>query len=541
MNAFVTLIIALGKTNSINAKQALLAEYFSSANDQDKLWTIALFTGKKPKRTLPAALLKKWCAAYCQIPEWLFNESYHTVGDLAETIALLLPAKGEEMTASSASLSDIIEQLSDLSSQSDEEKKAFILQQWQQLDRNACFVFNKLITGGFRIGISQSMIYNALAKAIQKSAGEIAYLFSGKWHPTAVSFKELLSKENAVNENSKPYPFYLAYPLENSLIDNDNPDDWIAEWKWDGIRGQCIKRNQQHFIWSRGEELITEQFPELHELLLQLPDGTVVDGEILCANPTSNTIEPLPFALLQKRITRKRLNTQILQEAPAIFVAYDLLEWNQEDIRQKPIIERQRILSELTNTIKSPHFKCSTPILFENWEQLRNIRNQSRENSTEGLMLKRKTSTYQSGRKKGDWWKWKVDPFTIDGVLIYAQKGHGRRSNLYTDYTFAVKDGDKLISFTKAYSGLTDAEFKEVDAFVKKNALEKFGPVRTVKPELVFEIAFEGISESKRHKAGIALRFPRMKRLRKDKSVEDINTLSDLKQLLLQHGKTYPL
>jgi DNA ligase-1 len=537
MQAFVNLIIALGKTNSVNTKQALLVDYFSTANDQDKLWTIALFTGKKPKRPITAAVLKTWCAEYCQLPEWLFNESYHTVGDLAETIALLLPATTNQNEVQTQNLSELLETLTRLNHQSETEKKTFILRYWENFDKEACFVFNKLITGGFRIGISQNNIYKALAKATNKSVGEIAYLFAGKWNPSQISYQELISKENAVNENSKPYPFYLAYPLETPIEEIGHPEDWVAEWKWDGIRGQCIKRNDCFFIWSRGEELMTAQFPELSDLLQEIPNGTVIDGEILCAHPHHDTIQPLPFALLQKRITRKKVTAKIRNEAPVIFIAYDLLEWENEDFRNRTLWERKRQLTELTNRIQSPHLSLSSPLPFEAWEQLITIRNHSRENATEGLMLKRKNSIYQSGRKKGDWWKWKTDPLTIDCVLIYAQKGHGRRSGLYTDYTFAVKDGERLISFTKAYSGLTDKEFKEVDEFVKKNSLEKFGPVRTVKPELVFEIAFEGISESKRHKAGIALRFPRMKRLRKDKSVEEINTLSDLKQLLLKHNK----
>lgn len=535
MQEFVRLIMGLGKTKSNNEKRSLMAAYFSVADDKDKLWTIALFTGKKHKKVITSSHIKTWCIEICQLPDWLFNECYHTVGDLAETISLLLP-EYEISDSNQKNLSDIIHELNMLSKESDDYKKSYICRQWQSLDRQACFVFNKLITGGFRIGISQQMIYQAIALAENMPIEDVSYLFSGKWHPGEITYRQLLQKENALLDASKPYPFYLCYPIEEDIFNTGMPNEWIAEWKWDGIRGQCIKRKNSFFVWSRGEELITEQFPEFISFLTALPEGTVIDGEILCADPHAEHISPLPFSLLQKRITLKKITPKIKESAPAILVAYDLLEWEGNDIRHLPLQERNYILSELIRQINDQHCRLSEPVLFDNWDILQQKRAMAREISTEGIMLKRAESPYLSGRKKGDWWKWKIDPLVIDCVMIYAQKGHGRRSDLFTDYTFAVKDGDKLISFTKAYSGLTDEEFKEVDQFVKKNALEKFGPVRTVKPEMVFEIAFEGISESKRHKAGIALRFPRMKRIRKDKTVNEINTLDDLRKMLKQYG-----
>jgi DNA ligase-1 len=538
MQSFVKLITELGKTSSVNSKKELLVEYFSLANDRDKLWTVALFTGKKPKKIISSSLLKAWCTELCEIPEWLFNESYQTVGDLAETIALLLTRKRLETIIKEENLSEIIENLLALSQNNDEEKKSYILNKWLSLDQDACFVFNKLMTGGFRIGISQNIIYNAIAITEKMPSDLVTYLFSGNWHPSITQYTDIINKEKASQDLSKPYPFNLAYPLETLPEEVVNPTEWFAEWKWDGIRGQCINRKGQTFIWSRGEELMTDQFPELNEWIQLLPNGTVLDGEILCADPMQTNIHPLPFSLLQKRISRKQITKNILKEAPVIFVAYDLLEWEKEDIRNLPLDERKALLHSLVNNMNSPNIRISELAEFNNLNELAELRTTSRNRLTEGLMLKRKSSVYQSGRKKGDWWKWKVDPLTIDCVLVYAQKGHGRRSDLYTDYTFAVKDGDRLISFTKAYSGLTDAEFKEVDAFIKKNALEKFGPVRTVKAELVFEIAFEGIAESKRHKAGIALRFPRMKRIRKDKKAEEINTLEDLRGMLRQFGQS---
>ena len=332
---------------------------------------------------------------------------------------------------------------------------------------------------------------------------------------------------------SKPYPFYLAYALDDAPAKLGEPAEWQAEWKWDGIRGQLIKRNGEIFVWSRGEELMTDKFPEYHAFRELLPDGLVLDGEII----PSIDKKPLPFALLQTRIGRKNVNKKHLQDAPIAFFAYDVLEWDGQDIREQPMELRRRKLEDIVRNIDHPVLLLSPVISFDNWEQLAQIREGSREMGAEGIMLKRLQSTYQVGRKVGDWWKWKIDPLVIDAVMIYAQKGHGRRSNLYTDYTFAVKDGDKLVSFAKAYSGLTDQEFAQVDAFVKRNSLEKFGPVRTVKPELVFEIAFEGIAASNRHRSGVALRFPRINRWRKDKKPDDINTLDDLKKMLAIYGK----
>jgi len=536
MEEFVRLIMGLGKIKSIREKQSLLTHYFSKAADQDKLWTIALFTGRKPKKIISSSLLKTWCTEICQLPEWLFNESYHTVGDLAETISLLLPKNDHTENIDHVTLSQIMNELAGLEKRREDEKKAYVIMRWKTFNQEARFVFNKLITGGFRIGISQQIIYQAIALVESVAVEEVAYLFNGKWHPDTITYRQLLQKDNALLDASKPYPFYLAYPVESDIHDLGSPHEWHAEWKWDGIRGQCIKRKDTYFLWSRGEELITEQFPEFSSFLQDLPEGTVLDGEILCADPYAKDISPLPFSLLQKRINRKKVTSKIIQEAPVVFVAYDLLEWESKDIRQIPLSDRKCILSELVKRINNKYCRLSETVIFKDWESLKQQRTMARAKSTEGFMLKRTDSPYLSGRKKGDWWKWKIDPLVIDCVMIYAQKGHGRRSDLFTDYTFAVKDGDKLISFTKAYSGLTDEEFKEVDQFVKKNALEKFGPVRTVKPELIFEIAFEGISESKRHKAGVALRFPRMKRIRRDKTIDEINTLEDLKIMLRQYG-----
>jgi DNA ligase 1 len=531
-STFAELVTKLGSSTKTNDKLDALVNYFSVADAKDKVWVIAIFSGRRPKRAVNTTQLATYAVELMNLPFWLFEESYHTVGDLAETITLLLPPpspKGEQKP-----LSYHIEQLKAIEKEVEEIRKQFIIDSWMEMNYAERFVFNKLITGGFRIGVSQKLMVNALAKTVQLEPSVIAHRISGNWDPSTISFDELLSEHTTATDWSKPYPFYLAYAIEqNNVEELGDPKGWQAEWKWDGIRGQMIKRNGELFVWSRGEELMTEKFPEYHSLQNILPDGIAMDGEIIpCIDQ-----KPLPFALLQTRIGRKNITKKQLQEAPIAFFAYDLLEYNGEDWRNKTLDERRIKLEEIAASVNHPTLLISPIVPFDNWEQLAELRKGSREMGAEGFMLKRKNSTYQVGRKRGDWWKWKIDPLVIDAVMIYAQKGAGRRSNLYTDYTFAVKDGDKLISFTKAYSGLTDKEFAQVDAFVKRNSLEKFGPVRTVKPELVFEIAFEGIAASNRHKSGVALRFPRINRWRKDKKIDEINTLVDLKKMLELYGK----
>ena len=532
MKEFAALIMKLGSLTRTLDKLGALTDYFSSAPDADKVWMIALFSGRRPKRLLNTSFLRRWCLEITGLPEWLFDESYHSVGDLAETIALLLPEKnaGEEVDYS---LATMIEKLKALEKESEEVKKTFVTTQWRGMTADERFVFNKLLTGNFRIGVSQKTIVNALAKLVNLEPSAIAHRISGNWDPSTTDFNDLLNEDSLREDISRPYPFFLAFVLADSVEALGQERDWQAEWKWDGIRGQIIRRQGQLFVWSRGEELMTDKFPEYHSLLPLLPEGIALDGEIIA----SIDRKPLPFALLQTRIGRKNISKRHLQESPMAFFCYDLLEIEGGDIRDRPLVERRLLMEEIVAQVNHPALFSSPLIPFENWEQLKQIRSDARSMGAEGLMLKRISSSYQVGRKTGDWWKWKIDPLTIDAVLIYAQKGHGRRSNLYTDYTFAVRDGDRLVSFAKAYSGLTDQEIAKVDAFVKKNAIEKFGPVRTVKPALVFEIAFEGIAASNRHKSGVALRFPRINRWRHDKKPEEINTLDDLKKMLEVYGK----
>jgi len=354
----------------------------------------------------------------------------------------------------------------------------------------------------------------------------------GNWNPEQTTFEELILQESPDQDISKPYPFCLAHPAEDDITTLGNEKDWSAEWKWDGIRGQVIVRKDKLFVWSRGEELVTEKFPEFHDFTNVIPNGTVLDGEIL----SYQNGMPLPFGDLQTRIGRKNITKSILEKAPVAFMAYDILEQEGQDMRQKPFSERRQLLEKLSEDVEDTAFVLSPKVSFSSWQGLAKTRELSREHFAEGLMLKRKDSLYHVGRKRGDWWKWKVDPLSVDGVLIYAQKGHGRRAGLFTDYTFGVWHEDELVVFAKAYSGLTDAEFREVDAFIKKNTLEKFGPVRTVKAELVFEIGFEGIRASNRHKSGVALRFPRILRWRKDKKKEEADSLEMLNELVEKYA-----
>ncbi len=532
LQMFAELVTELSSSTKTNDKLQSLVDYFATAPDADKVWVIAIFSGRRPRRAVNSRLMREWCLEIIGIPDWLFTECHSTVGDFSETLALLL-SEVEVINRQNENLCFYLEKFIQIEKENESVKKKFIVESWQQMNSKEKFVFNKLITGSFRVGVSQKTIVNALAKTVDLSSSVIAHRISGNWDPTTTSFHELLGESTSLADFSKPYPFYLAYAIDDVVENLGEPDLWQAEWKWDGIRGQMIKRNKELFVWSRGEELMTEKFPEYFILKDLLPDGIVLDGEIIPALDG----KPLPFAVLQRRIGRKNISKKQLQEAPICFFAYDLLEYNYEDWREKPLTERRQKLEEIISSFQNKSIQISEKINFNSWDELAALRKTSRDKNSEGIMLKRKHSVYKTGRKRGDWWKWKIDPLTIDCVMVYAAKGSGRRSNLYTDYTFAVKDGEELITFTKAYSGLTDKEFAQIDYFVKRNSIEKFGPVRTVKPELVFEIAFEGIAASNRHKSGVALRFPRMNRWRKDKTVDEINTLDDLKQMLKLYGK----
>ena len=560
MRQFAQLIKTLDGTNKTNVKVQALSNYFLEATDKDKVWTIAILSHRRPPRPVNTTLLRTWAAELSNIPAWLFEESYHIVGDLAETIALVVPSSEK---GSKKSLTTFLQEMIALKPKSEAEKKEYLFQNWSVLDYYERFVFTKLITGGFRIGVSQKLMTRALSKATGIEEDILAYKLMGNWDPNRISFHDLILEEKESDYLSKPYPFFLAYAVEDDVSDLGDVNQWSVEHKWDGIRCQVILRNDELFVWSRGEELVTDKYPEFEAFVGVIPNGTVLDGELL----------PYPkgeigtFKDLQTRIGRKNISRSLLEKIPVKLKVYDILEWKGKDIRNKTYLERRKILESVISTTlnhqdaerwslsarlpdgqevemsRSNSSGNQLPLLlsermqFDSWDEVAKEREKSREKRSEGLMLKRNESTYQVGRKKGDWWKWKVDPLTIDAVLTYAMRGHGRRSNLFTDYTFALWDeneeGDKeLVTFAKAYSGLTDKEFRQVDAWIKKNTLDRFGPVRSVTPQHVFEIAFEGIAPSKRHKSGVATRFPRILRWRKDKKIEEANTLDELKALI---------
>jgi len=525
MKGFAQLFKKIDQTTKTTAKINALVEYFATAESADKVWAIALFSHRRPKRTVSTTLLRQWSAEVGGLPLWLFEESYHIVGDLAETIALITPMP---TGTSDKFLTDWIALIMSLKDQEEAYKKSAILDAWSVLDQDERFLFNKLITGGFRVGVSQKTIIKALAKYSEIEENKITHRLMGNWNPSTITFQELVIDANPNEDASKPYPFYLAYALDVDFDQLGNPNEWSAERKWDGIRGQLILRGGEYYLWSRGEDLVSEKFPELEVLKSKVDSDVVIDGEIL---PFRDG-RPLSFNILQTRIGRKNVTKKHLQDAPVIIMAYDLLEHDGQDIRDRPLEERRSLLQSVVSSAASDRLVMSENVAFETWEQLTAERANSRAHLAEGIMLKHKKSPYKAGRKRGDWWKWKVDPLTVDAVMLYAQRGHGRRANLYTDFTFAAWDGEKLVPFAKAYSGLTDKEFKEVTQWVKKNTKERFGPVCSVRPELVFEIAFEGIAKSTRHKSGIALRFPRIKRWRRDKPKEEANTLADLQAIL---------
>ncbi|MBC6995751.1 ATP-dependent DNA ligase [Neolewinella lacunae] len=531
MKHFAAMFRRLDRTTKTNEKVAALADYFVAVTEeQDKLWTIALLSHRRPRRTVNSRLLREWAADYAGIDPWILEESYHVVGDLAETIALVLPPPTE---ADDRSLSAWIRVVESLAEYDEAGKREAVLAAWQVLETTERYLFNKLITGNFRVGVSQKLMTRALSQATGIEETSLAHRLMGNWTPNDTTFQDLIHGASATDDISRPYPFYLAYQLEGPPDGLGNPADWQAEHKWDGIRGQLIVRDGSLFVWSRGEELVTDKYPEYAPLADLLPDGTVVDGEILPYAAGA----PLGFNLLQTRIGRKTLSKKILQDVPVVLMAYDLLELAGQDIRQWPLARRREALEGLVQDAGAEHIlRLSPTVAWEKWEDLAAERATARAQCSEGLMLKHRDSPYRQGRKKGDWWKWKVDPLTIDAVMIYAQRGHGRRANLYTDFTFGVWEGEQLVPFTKAYSGLTDQEFNRITNWVRRNTVERFGPVRSVKPELVFEIGFEGIQASGRHKSGVALRFPRMLRWREDKPASEANTKEDLLAILAAYG-----
>jgi len=523
---FARLFTAIDETMRTNEKVDAMVEYFASADPRDAAWAVYFLSGGRPKRLIPVRRLAQWSMDEAGIPDWLFEECYDAVGDLAEAMSLLLP---DATQTSDIPLHELIERrVLPLAKQSEEQQRAVITQTWRELAGAERFLWNKLITGGFRVGVSQQLVVRALSKASGVDEGTIAHRLSGHWEPRGESFSALVAKETSDADISKPYPFFLAYALENELDDLGDPTEWQAEWKWDGIRSQVIRRDGKTFIWTRGEELVTDRYPEIVGAAEFLPDGTVLDGEVM---PWREG-KPLAFAQLQRRIGRKVLGAKILSEVPVVLVVYDLLEVDGRDVRTEPLAWRRAKAEEIITNARSTVFVPSPIVSLTSWSDAHAAYARAREMCAEGLMLKRRDAAYGVGRRKGGWWKWKVQPFAVDAVMIYAQPGHGRRASLHTDYTFAVWNEGALVPFAKAYSGLTDVEIRELDGWIRKNTVEKFGPVRHVKPEHVFELGFEGIQPSPRHKSGVAVRFPRILRWRTDKKPEDADTLETLKALM---------
>ena len=542
MRAFALLYDEIDSTTSTNAKVAAMARYFTSAAPDDAAWAVFFLTGRRLKRLLQYSLIHDWTMAATGIESWLLQECYSVVGDGAETAALILdqlPTTPEDPASLAEWVEGRIMRLRDLDPDAQRE---LALGWFRSLDRLQRFILLKLLTGEFRVGVSHTLVVRALAQAAELEPPIVAARLMGDWTPSPEWFLRVMAREHTADDLSKPYPFCLAAPLDGDPATLGDPKDWLIEWKWDGIRAQLIRRAGGVHVWSRGEELITHRFPEIAAAATHLPDGTVLDGEVLAFRDD----RPLPFSALQQRIGRQKQVAQMSRAVPVVFMTYDVLEAEGRDIRQTPLRERRAILESLSGPAEAgpnttgagpnhPGVLRPSPVLRGmTWDALANERARSRELGVEGLMIKRLESTYGVGRKRGEWWKWKIDPYSVDAVLIYAQPGSGKRASLLTDYTFAVWHEGQLVPFAKAYSGLSNEEIAEMDRWIRRHTVERFGPVRHVEPVQVFELGFEGIAESSRHKSGIAVRFPRMLRWRKDKKADEADTLETVRSLLPQ-------
>jgi DNA ligase-1 len=566
---FAHLFAELDATTATSAKVDALKRYFAAAAPRDAAWAVYFLAGGKPRQVVPIGLLGELARRVAGIEAWLFEACYQAVGDFAETVADVLPPPTHE---SDIGLAEWVEErLLPLRGLAPEEQARRVASYWDELDSAGRFLLNKLIGGGFRVGVSKLLVQRALAEGANVDARLVAQRMmgytDGRVSPSAERYLKLTSSAEAGPlDIGQPYPFFLAHQLDLAPSEFaaklGTPADWIVEWKYDGIRAQLVKRASQSWIWSRGEELMTERFPEVVAAAALLPNGTVLDGELVVWKDA----KVAPFNLLQQRIGRKTLTKKVLADAPVAFIAYDLLELGGVDLRERPQGERRELLEQLVAGHSAIHL---SPVETRaSWSELATLRRESRARGVEGFMLKHREARYGTGRRKqddlagGTWWKWKIDPLSVDCVLVYAQAGHGRRASVYTDYTFAVwnrtprdaaeaqavveaiarrepapPEALQLVAFAKAYSGLTDEEFKEVDRVIRQTTLEKFGPVRSVRPSLVFELGFEGINRSPRHKSGIAVRFPRMLRIRDDKPLHEADTMASLEALLaLQRG-----
>jgi DNA ligase-1 len=532
VRAFSELFEELDTTTATNLKVAAMVRFFQSATAADAAWATYILSGRRLKRFIGPTQLYRWLIEAAALPEWLIEEAIAAVGDLAETIALLLENPANAASSSDVSLAEWIDgRLLPLRGASLEEQHSAIVTWWRTLPYRECFLLNKLLTGELRVGVSTLLVTRAIAETVGMGRPDIARRLMGDWQPSKEFWEGLISGDTSAISASTPYPFFLASPLDGDPATLGEIADWQIEWKWDGIRAQLIRRGGGCFLWSRGEELITERFPEVTAAAAALPEGTVLDGELVAWREGSVQ----PFALLQQRIGRKKLTPAILKDIPVRFLAYDLLEEHSIDVRALPLRERRARLEALLAS--APQLLQLSPLVPASgtWQEIALLRAQSRARGVEGLMLKLRESSYGTGRERGAWWKWKIEPYTFDAVMLYAHPGHGRRSNQYTDYTFGVWREGELVPIAKAYSGLSNAEITELDRWIRSHTLEKFGPNRAVEQTQVFELAYEGIAASNRHKSGIALRFPRILRRRPDKPAAEADTLDDLQRVLETH------
>jgi DNA ligase-1 len=529
MHRFSKLYEALDATTRTNAKVEAMAAYLRAVPAEDAAWAVFFLTGQRLTRPISGRTLRAWALRFTGLPEWLVSDAHAAVGDSAETVTLLLD-EHETAGAGPAALPLhrwLEERILPLRGQAAEHQYAEVTAWWRALPRAERFVLNKLLTGGLRVGVSSLLVVRALALVSGLPRATISHRLMGHWRPSAAAYRALIAERGADDDRSRPYPFFLASPLEQAPAALGRPEEWLIEWKWDGIRAQLIRRRGEIFLWSRGEELITERFPELVAAAAQLPDGVVLDGEVLAWDDDG----VLPFARLQTRIGRDRPSARSLEQAPVVFLAFDLLEEDGGDLRAAPLARRRERLERLLEGLPG-RLSAAPRVEGLDWSGLTALRAQARARRVEGLMLKRRDSAYGTSRQRGVWWKWKVDPLSVDAVLVYAQAGSGRRADLFTDYTFAVWRGAELVPIAKAYSGLSDAEIRRLDRWIRRHTVERFGLVRQVAPELVFELAFEGISPSPRHKSGLALRFPRIARWRTDKPAAAADQLEQVSALL---------
>jgi DNA ligase-1 len=524
MKAFAALYAELDATNSTLAKVAAVRRYLAEAPPADAAWAVHFLSGGRLKRLVGGAQLRQWLPDVAGYPSWLVEESYSAVGDLAETVALLSgPGAGRETEASLAYW--VEERLLPLLEADQDTRRERVTGWWRTLPPAEVFLLTKLLTGALRVGVSQTLLARAVAELAGVPKAVIQHRLMGHWRPSADAWTALLDPAGADEDRSRPYPFFLASPLEQEPAGLGDRSGWLAEWKWDGIRAQVVVRGDV-FIWTRGEELVSGRYPEVTAAAAGLEGRCVLDGELLAWRDGV-----LPFNQLQRRIGRKKVGKKLLAEVPVIFMAYDLLEADGEDLRGQPLHVRRAALESRVGD-RDPALRVSPLVAADTWADLAARRDESRGRGVEGLMLKARGSDYGAGRQRGAWWKWKVAPYTVDAVMIYAQAGHGRRASLFTDYTFAVWRSGELVPLAKAYSGLDDGEIRELDRWIRRNTVERFGPVRSVRAEQVFELAFEGINPSSRHKSGLAVRFPRIQRWRRDLAAADADRLEDVRRLL---------